>query len=121
MISEQFRLFFMAYSKAINKQEGRTGSLFQKNFKRLPVSGEGHFTWLIFYIHANVQLHGICNDFRLYSNSSYHFILSKHSSKLCREAVLEWFGGKGGFVDFHTQGIEVKKIEQLVIEDENDF
>ncbi len=30
LVSEQFRLMFMAYAKAINKQENRVGSLFQK-------------------------------------------------------------------------------------------
>jgi REP element-mobilizing transposase RayT len=36
IISEQFRRFFLSYSKSINAQEGRTGSLFEKNFKRKP-------------------------------------------------------------------------------------
>ena len=33
IISEQFRRFFISYSQAINKQENRVGSLFQKIFK----------------------------------------------------------------------------------------
>ena len=33
-ISERFRLFMLGYAKAINKQEGKTGSLFQKLFRR---------------------------------------------------------------------------------------
>ena len=36
--SNQFRLFFMSYSKSINKQLGRTGSLFRKNFKRKEIT-----------------------------------------------------------------------------------
>ncbi|MCB9053571.1 MAG: hypothetical protein H6556_29570 [Lewinellaceae bacterium] len=31
-VSERFRRLFLGYSQAIRKQEGRTGSLFQKNF-----------------------------------------------------------------------------------------
>lgn len=34
ILKERFRRFFMSYSKAINKQEGTTGSLFQKGFKK---------------------------------------------------------------------------------------
>lgn len=34
IISEQFRRFFLSYSKSIKIQEGRTGSLFEKKFKR---------------------------------------------------------------------------------------
>jgi hypothetical protein len=37
IISEQFRNLFSGYTKAINKQDNRRGSLFQKQFKRLPV------------------------------------------------------------------------------------
>lgn len=32
IVSESFRRFFTSYAKAINKQQSRTGSLFQKNF-----------------------------------------------------------------------------------------
>jgi len=49
-VSEQFRRFFVSYSQAINKQEGRTGSLFQKNFKRIPVYSPDHLIYLIYYI-----------------------------------------------------------------------
>ena len=38
IVSNQFRLFFMSYSKSINKQLGRTGSLFRKNFKRKEIT-----------------------------------------------------------------------------------
>ena len=39
LVSDQFRLLFMSYAKAINKQEGRVGSLFQKNFKPSGIHG----------------------------------------------------------------------------------
>ncbi len=58
IVSELFRRFFIAYAKAINKQEGRVGSLFQKNFKRRPVQSDGHFVNLIYYVHTNARLLG---------------------------------------------------------------
>ena len=116
-ISQQFRLFFMAYSKAINKQENRTGSLFQKNFRRILVDNPGYFTRLIFYIHANPQLHSITQDFALYPYSSYASIISNVPTKLCRNEVLQWFEGQQGFEEFHRQSIELRQIDQLLIED----
>jgi hypothetical protein len=56
MVSEQFRIFLMAYAKAINKQQGRVGSLFQKNFKRIRIGSRSHCMLVLKYIHANAQL-----------------------------------------------------------------
>src|SRR5687768_16234816 len=72
ILSEQFRKFFMAYSKAIKIQENRTGSLFEKNFKRIWIRNSSYYTRLINYIHRNPQAHRISQDFRTYPYSSYH-------------------------------------------------
>lgn len=117
-ISEQFRLFFMGYSKAINKQQHRTGSLFQKNFKRLVVVGEGHFGNLLFYIHANAQLHGICADYKEYPYSSYSAYLSKAISSLNREEVIAWFGSREALIKAHHSQLDFKCIEALIIEED---
>lgn len=82
IVSELFRRFFMAYAKAINKQEDRTGSLFQKNFKRRPVQSDGHFANLIYYVHTNARLPGICSDFREWPYSSYYSILSDTATNI---------------------------------------
>ena len=37
LISKRFSNFFSSYSQAFNKQQGRMGSLFMKNFKRKKV------------------------------------------------------------------------------------
>ncbi|MFC4232033.1 transposase [Parasediminibacterium paludis] len=51
IVSEAFRRFFMSYSKAINKQSNRTGSLFQKNFKRKLIEDKGYLLTCAKYIH----------------------------------------------------------------------
>ncbi len=117
-ISEQFRLFFMGYAKAINKQQGRTGSLFQKNFKRLVVSDERHFGNLLFYVHANAQLHGICTDFREYPYSSYPAYLSKAISNLKKEEVVAWFGSEMALIKAHHLQLDFNDIEALIIEED---
>jgi len=100
ILSEVFRRFFTSYAKSINIQEGRTGSLFQKNFKRKLIDSEAYFTRLIYYIHANAQNHKIIEDFRDYPYSSYGRILIDNPSKLFKKEVLEWFGSKEAYIDF---------------------
>jgi putative transposase len=53
---------FNAYTKAFNKAYDRTGCLFEKNFKRKPVTNDFYFTALITYIHHNPQKHGLIDD-----------------------------------------------------------
>ncbi|HYK55978.1 MAG TPA: hypothetical protein VEV15_05830, partial [Flavisolibacter sp.] len=76
IVSEQFRRFFLSYSKSIKVQEGRTGSLFEKNFKRKQITNDQHLDWLVNYIHRNPETHGFINDFRNYSPSSYKSFLT---------------------------------------------
>ncbi len=117
IVSEQFRRLFTSYAKAINNQEPRTGSLFQKNFKRKEVNNQHYFSKLIWYIHANPQSHQICNDFRDYRYSSYERILSDKPSKLFKHEVLDWFGDKDIYKKFHSEMQSMKEINELIIED----
>jgi len=117
MVSEQFRLCFMSYAKAINKQEDRVGSLFQKNFKRLIVDSQDYMNHLIQYIHANPQLHCIWDDYKEWPYSSFASLLSDGTTKLQRTEVLGWFGGKDGMMDAHTQYMDFRGIVHLIIED----
>jgi putative transposase len=72
---QQFSNFFNAYSKAINRAYGRTGSLFENRYRRKEVTTQRYFVRLIHYIHWNPQKHGFVTDFRDYAYSSYHLFL----------------------------------------------
>ncbi len=117
LLSEQFQAFFTSYSKSINKQEGRTGSLFQKPFKRIVINSENYLTNLVFYIHANPQLHCIIDDFKYYSWSSYNRILNDNQSKLQKNEVIRWFDDKENYIEYHKQKMEYSKIKDLIIEE----
>lgn len=116
-VSDQFRKLFMSYAKAINKQENRTGSLFQKNFKRKLVENERYFTRLIYYIHANPQLHDIHPDFTNYPYSSYESLLSFKPTKLQRDETMAWFGDRDACRTFHAQPQRDNAINKWIIED----
>ncbi len=114
--SFQFRKFFTSYAMSINLQKNRTGSLFQKSFKRKEVANDAYFSNLILYIHANPQLHGLVDDFKCYRWSSYASILADKKTKLKKEAVLNWFEGIENFIACHHQKIELSNIKKLMIE-----
>lgn len=60
----------------------RTGALFEKPFRRVLVDSEVYFSRLVSYIHQNPAQHGIINDFRKYSHSSYQSHLAKGQPSL---------------------------------------
>ena len=51
--SRQFSHFLNAYSQAINKKFGRTGSLFEKRFERKEITDENYLRQVILYINNN--------------------------------------------------------------------
>ena len=115
--SQAFSNFFNAYAKSINKGYGRTGSLFQERFGRIPVTSDAYFMTLIFYIHYNPQKHGFVDDFRDWEWSSYHALIGTDETKLKREEVLNLFGGLKGFQEFHQTKMDEKKLAKLIDEE----
>ncbi|MDW3209682.1 MAG: hypothetical protein R8N23_07440 [Reichenbachiella sp.] len=103
VLSLQFAHFFNGYSQAINKQEKRTGKLFELPFRRVAVADNSYFTRLIYYIHANPERHRLVDDFKIYRYSSYMSHLSHKSTRLQRDKVLEWFGGVKLYKKFHQE------------------
>ena len=101
-VSENFRKFFISYSMSINKQEKRRGNLFQRGFKRKIIDDERYFYAAVYYIHANPVHHGLVNNMREYNFSSFKSLVGNRKTKLRRDEVLKWFGGKKNFIDYHS-------------------
>ena len=102
VISKQFANLFSSYTQAFNKMYGRMGSLFIPNFKKKEILSEEYLAGLITYIHLNPVHHGFCDLAEDWSHSSYHIYLSAKSSKINRNYILSFFGGKDEFVSFHA-------------------
>ncbi len=113
MNSKQFSNLFNAYTKTINNTYQRTGSLFEKPFKRILVDSDTYLTHLVNYIHHNPQKHGFTNDFRTYPYSSYQTIYQQKNSRIKGQQVMEWFGNLKSFVEYHKQFDETK-IQHLI-------
>ncbi|RMF07056.1 MAG: transposase [Candidatus Neomarinimicrobiota bacterium] len=105
-ISNDFRCLFLAYSMAINKQENRSGSLFQKPFKRKIITTEKQLLVAIYYIHLNMVKHGLSLDYQNYAWSSYKMITDGDSRYLNPEFCLKIFGGKKQFMDMHKEAFK---------------
>jgi putative transposase len=110
-----FQKMFQSYAMSFNKQENRTGTLFQTPFKRALIDSERYYSQLIYYIHANPQAHGFIEDFREYRWSSYGRILTPKPTRLMKNEVLNWFGGKQEYISFHSSEREVHY--GIIIED----
>jgi hypothetical protein len=102
IVSERFRRFLLAYAKAINLQEGRTGSLFQKAFRRKWLASSDDARGAITYVHHNPIHHGICNHYDQYGYSSYSTITEDLPTIISREQILDLFYGLPSFLA-HTK------------------
>ena len=118
VVSRQFRKFFQSYAMAFNKQHERTGTLFQTPFKRALVDNDKYFTQLVYYIHANPQLHGIIDDFKKWEWSSYGRILIEKPSKLKKQEVISWFGNKEKYSQFHGQDQKIQMDKGHLLDDD---
>jgi REP element-mobilizing transposase RayT len=115
--SQHFSNLFNGYAKAINKAYDRTRALFQRPFGRIPVTSNAYFVQLVLYIHHNPQKHGLVDDFRAWTHSSYGAHCSQKPTRLARDEVLSWFDGGEGFRVMHQQEADLRLLAPLVGED----
>ena len=105
-VTQALSNFFNAYAKAFNKQNSRTGSLFEKHFKRIRIENEVYLRNLIQYIHLNPK-HHFDIDFKTFKYSSYQSFVSLKETKLEREAVIKLFGDVDNFIYCHDYKNEI--------------
>ena len=103
LVSERLRRFMLSYAKSINKQQDRTGSLFQKPFRRKHVFGIKDLKKVSTYIHHNVIHHDYAYTFGAYPWSSYRSIVSEKETSLNKSELLSWFGGMDEFIHYSEQ------------------
>lgn len=119
VVSEKFRGFMLGYAKAINKQESRTGSLFQKGFRRKHVpNNEIDKKQVLFYIHHNPIHHFYTDNYVDYIWSSYNTYLTDNQTRICRNEGIEWFGNIENFIEFGNKYLKSKTFDEQWIIDE---
>ena len=98
-----WRRLAISYTQAINKQEGRRGSLFQEHPKHFLLASDAHLAALIRYIHRNPVKHGLVCELDTWRYSSYRAFFSPLPSRLKRAEVLSLFGSLTAFKAFHQE------------------
>ncbi len=117
-LEDQFKRLFSSYALAFNKQEGRTGSLFQKRFKRVLLGTENRILHNLAYIHHNPIHHKFVKNYYDWRYSSFNYFTNKKSNLLSRNLVLDWFDkdrrkALDAFLDFHRM-FKVNKEEEYL-------
>lgn len=97
------------YAKAYNIRYVRRGALWIDYTKRFKVDSDQYITNVINYIHQNPIRHGFTQDIEDWQHSSYHYHLAKKPTFLDNECVMEWFGGRENFINFHADNTETIK------------
>lgn len=100
IVTQAFSNLFNAYAKAFNKQNNRTGSLFEKHFKRIKIQDENYLRNIIQYIHLNPK-HHLNIDYKSYKFSSFQSMISAKETKLARKDVLSYFDSIENFIFCH--------------------
>ena len=71
---------------------------------------------VIHYIHNNVIHHHLTDAYDKWLFSSYTAIIQNSPTKVQREAVLEWFGSKEIFIQYHLENVNYNKIKAFVVD-----
>lgn len=100
-VIKAFKNFFISYAKAINKNYNRTGSLFQNKFKKKEIDSDSYFSMIIVYLHLNPVRAGLAKLPQDWKYSSYRALTGDKHTQICRNEVLDWFGGRNKFLEFH--------------------
>ncbi|NJW52062.1 hypothetical protein [Salinimicrobium oceani] len=113
-VTQGFSNFFNSYAKAYNKAEHRTGSLFEKHFKRIKVADEKYLKQLIIYVNLNPEIH-FGKAFKTYRFSSYQESINDVSKIVKSEEISELFGGNENFQKSH-ENRSISLSEELTLE-----
>lgn len=98
---KNLQLFLMSYVKSINKEQNRTGSLFQGRFQAKPVEDGEHLLDCVRYIHLNPVTAGLVKNPALWPYSSYYeYLHPKLDTKLNTSLVMEFFANIADFQVF---------------------
>ena len=118
LLVHQIQRLSISYTKALNKQWGRKGHLFNRPFKRCMINFDAKYQYMMYYIHHNARIHGFVKDFLQYKHHSYFEILDASSALINVTNVLKAFGGKEDFVNFHHNTHYEDEFNGLMIEEE---
>ncbi len=117
LVSRQFANLFSSYTQAFHKLYQRTGSLFQKNFKRKEIDSGEYLTEAILYIHTNPVHHGVTDTIDDRSHSSYPDVVYGKNEYIDLSALIDRFGTKEQFVGCHKNKTAWELGSEITLEE----
>ncbi|MBN1414321.1 MAG: hypothetical protein JW973_04415 [Bacteroidales bacterium] len=114
--TRHFAHLFNAYARYYNLKYKRTGTLFERPFKRIEVTSEDYLKRLVVYIHTNPVHHGFTENHYDYLWSSYQSILSSKSAKLQYQVVIDWFDDIENLKAMHQMKIDNELLTEILLE-----
>lgn len=88
--SQAIKQLLSSYTKAINKQESRTGSLFQQKTKAVSVAADNGYEATVFhYIHQNPMKGGLVRKLEDWDHSSFKDYLEQREDTLCNSKLAQ--------------------------------
>ncbi|MBC3758420.1 oxygen-dependent coproporphyrinogen oxidase [Hyunsoonleella sp. SJ7] len=113
-VTQALSNLFNAYAKAFNKQQGRTGALFERPYKRIRIDDEDYLKNLIVYIHKNPENHGIVKNFENYRFTSFHdFANQGFPASSEQNYILDLFENIENFKFVHKTNPDLSGFENL--------
>ena len=101
VVMQQLSNLLNGYAKAYNKMFSRRGTLWINFTKRFNIDSDSYLTSTINYIHQNPVKHGFSKSIEDWQHSSFNLLTSEEPTWLARNEVIDWFGGREGFIKFH--------------------
>lgn len=122
-LSNGFRLLQSTYAKYINKQRGRTGSLFkQKSQAKSMHEGDKHYEFTAFqYIHQNPLAAKLVSDLKNWPYSSYLDYANIRNGTICdKELAFELIGlEKENFIEESYKEVDQNEVAKLFYRTDN--
>lgn len=95
------------YSKYFNKRYERVGSLFQDQFKSVPIISNEQLLWVSAYIHINPLKAKLVQRLEAYPYSSYPDFIGLRAGTLCKkEAIMEQCDNSSASYNTHIMNFE---------------
>jgi len=120
ILSDNLRIMLSSYTRAINKQQNKSGSLFRQNTKMKDLSkiggskisspnSLGYDFYCFFYIHQNPLIAGLVNELEDWEFSSYpDYIGLRNGTLVNKELVFE-------ILDIEKE--DIKRISTFLVEE----
>jgi len=117
--SQRMQAFGTSYSKAINKQMGRSGALFQGRFQAKHVDEENHLVHLSRYIHLNPVEAGLVKVPHEWEFSSYREYIGLRAGTLpATEILLSEFQSREQYRSFvETESEHTVSIDHILFDE----